>query len=166
MARSLSPAGLHLIASFEGYVPTPYNDSAGYCTIGYGHLIGYRPCTAADRHAWADVAPERLLRILSDDAASAVHAVDSAIRVRLGVVPARAQARFDALVSLAFNIGAGAFVSSHLVAEINRKGAPRDWHEVGPLWLTWDHAGGAVSPGLLARRQRELAIFTAGKYPS
>jgi len=34
----------------------------------------------------------------------------------------------------------------------------------GPYWTEWDHAGGGVLPGLLARRQREFAIFESGKY--
>lgn len=161
----LSAAGLHLIASFEGYVPTPYEDSAGFCTIGYGHLIGRRHCTAEDRSHYSGWSSARFLEILNQDASQAVASVNSAVKVRLGVIPARAQARFDALCSLAFNIGGGAFAASHLVREINRKGAPRDWASCGPLMLEWDHAGGVVVPGLLARRQREFAIFRTGKYP-
>lgn len=160
----LSPAGVHLIAGFEGYVPTPYEDSAGYCTIGYGHLIGERACTAADRAAYSGWSHERFLTLLDQDAADAVAAVSSAVRVKLGIIPARAQARFDALVSLAFNIGSGAFAASSLVREINRKGAPRDWATCGPRWLAWDHAGGVVVPGLLNRRRAEVAIFIPGKY--
>jgi lysozyme len=162
----LSARGLHLIAGFEGYVPTPYEDSAGYCTIGYGHLIGERHCTAEDRTAYAGHTQTDLLNLLHDDAGQAVASVNHAIKVRLGVIPARAQTRFDALVSLAFNIGGGGFAASSLVREINRKRAPRNWSACGPLWLTWDHAGGVVVPGLLSRRQREFAIFRTGKYPA
>lgn len=162
----LSPQGLHLIASFEGYVPVPYNDSAGNATIGYGHLIHTGEVTAADRatyHGWTN---PQLLALLNRDAESAASAVAQAVKVRLGVIPARAQARFDALVSLAFNIGGGAFAASTLVRTINEKGAPRDWTTIGPLWMAWDHDGGKVVPGLLTRRQREFAIFRTGKYPA
>lgn len=162
----LSANGLHLIASFEGYVPVPYNDSADNATIGYGHLIHAGPVTDHDRAIYAHWTNTQLLQLLSKDAANAEIAVSRAIKVRLGVIPARAQARFDALVSLAFNIGGGAFQASTLVRTINAKGAPRDWTAIGPLWTAWDHDGGKVVPGLLNRRLREFAIFRTGKYPT
>lgn len=162
----LSPQGLHLIASFEGYVPVPYNDSADNATIGYGHLIHLGPVTDADRVKYHGVTTEQLLDLLSHDAASFSAVVNEAIKVSLGVIPSRAQARFDALVSLAYNIGGGAFSNSTLVRTINAKGAPRDWTAIGPLWVGWDHDGGKVIPGLLTRRQREFSIFRTGKYPA
>lgn len=162
----LSPLGLHLIASFEGYVPVPYNDSAGNATIGYGHLIHTGPVTDHDRATYHGWTTGQLLQLLSRDAANAEAAVSQSVKVRLGVIPARAQARFDALVSLAFNIGGGAFAGSTLVRTINAKGAPRDWTPIGPLWVGWDHDGGKVVPGLLTRREREFAIFRTGKYPT
>lgn len=162
----LSPAGLHLIASFEGYVPTPYNDAAHNATIGYGHLIHTGPVTAADREQWKDATGASLLALLNADVARFAQAVTADVHVRLGVIPGRAQARFDALVSLAFNIGTGAFGGSSLRHGINEKGAPRDWTPLGPHWLAWDHAGGAVLPGLLNRRRAEFAIFRTGTYPA
>lgn len=162
----LSPQGLHLIASFEGYVPVPYNDSAGNATIGYGHLIHTGPVTDHDRAVYHGYTTGQLLQLLSKDAGNAEAAVSQSVKVRLGVIPARAQARFDALVSLAFNIGGGGFANSTLVRTINAKGAPRDWTTVGPLWVGWDHDDGKVVPGLLTRREREFAIFRTGKYPT
>lgn len=155
---NISDAGLHLIASFEGFVPTWYKDSGGVPTIGYGHTgtlpAGFRaPLTAAQGLA--------LLRL---DAATAQGAVNSAVKVNLGLIPSRRQARFDACCSLAFNIGGGAFSGSTLVKVINEKGAPRDWTPLGPYWLEWDHDNGAVLPGLLSRRREEFAIFQSGKY--
>lgn len=162
----VSPAGLHLIASWEGFVPVPYNDSADNATIGYGHLIHTGPVTQADRDRYQGWSSAQFLELLHLDAAAAVRAVSQSVKVRLGLLPARAQCRFDALCSLAFNIGGGGFATSHLVRQINLKGAPRNWSELGPLWLTWDHAGGVVVPGLLNRRRAEFAIFVAGAYPA
>lgn len=162
---TLSPQGLHLIASFEGYVPTPYNDSARNATVGYGHLIHAGPVTPADQAKYHGWSASQFLELLNHDASGAATAVTHAVKVSLGVEPAHAQARFDALVSLAFNIGAGAIAASSLMRAINAKPAPRDWHEVAPLWLEWDHTGGAIVPGLLARRRAELAIFIPGAYP-
>jgi lysozyme len=162
----LSRAGTELIASFEGFVATPYNDSADNATIGYGHLLHLGPVTPADRAKWGTLSRSTALALLADDAAGFEHAVSAAIRVSLGTIPAHAQTRFDALVSLAFNIGAGAFTGSSLVREINLKGAPRDWTPLEPHWLTWDHDGGQVVPGLLNRRRAEFAIFAPGVYPA
>jgi len=160
MTRVLSPAGVHLIASFEGFRPNWYDDGTGVQTIGFGHT-GPLP---AGFHAPLTEATG--LALLRRDADGFAAAVDTAVKVRLGVIPARGQARFDALVSLAFNIGTGAFTGSTLLRLANREGAPRDWSDVGLAFLAWSHAGGHVRPGLLARRRREAAIFVSGKYPS
>jgi lysozyme len=157
---TLSPQGAHLIAGFEGFVPHWYDDGTGVQTIGYGHTGSLPP-------GWKPpLTVAQGLELLQADAASAAASVTQAVRVLLGVIPARAQARFDACVSLAFNIGGGAFAGSSLVRQINARGAPRDWSPVGPYWLEWDHAGGKVLPGLLRRRQVELRVFVTGKYPS
>ncbi|MGH2902464.1 MAG: glycoside hydrolase family protein [Solirubrobacteraceae bacterium] len=37
------------MANFEGFRETAYNDAAGHCTIGYGHLLHRGGCTAANR---------------------------------------------------------------------------------------------------------------------
>ncbi len=161
----LSKQGAHLIASFEGFVPTPYNDAANNATIGYGHLLHYGPVTEADRTNAGVWTVDWALTELARDCSSAVAAVNAAVKVRLGIIPARRQARFDACVSLAFNIGAAGFAGSSLCREINLKAAPRDWYPLGPYWLEWDHAGGIVLPGLLNRRRQEFAIFASGVYP-
>ena len=45
---STSQKGLEFIEYFEGNVPEPYNDPAGNCTIGIGHLIRIGVCTSSD----------------------------------------------------------------------------------------------------------------------
>ena len=154
---NLSPAGLHLIASFEGWVPHWYDDGTGVQTIGFGHTgrlpPGFTPPLSIDEG----------LAILRADTAATADAVSRAVKVSLGIVPRYRQARFDALVSLTYNIGAGGFESSSLLREINRKGAPRDWTPCLPLILEWDHAGGQVLPGLLRRRQVEGRQLVTGK---
>ena len=160
MSHTISAAGLHLIAGFEGFLPNWYRDVGGVETIGYGHT------GALPKGMEPPLSAASGLALLRDDAATAQAAVNGAVHVSLGVIPARAQTRFDALCSLAYNIGGGAFAASSLVRAINEKGAPRDWHEVAPLWLEWDHVGSAVVPGLLARRQAELRVFVPGQYPT
>jgi lysozyme len=162
----LSPAGLHFIASAEGFRPKAYNDSdrVPNCTIGYGHVLHAGPCDPAD-YGLTWTVDQGLTKLLAD-AAVAEAAVDKAVKVVLGTIPAHEQTRKDMLCSLAFNIGAEAFETSSLVREINAKPAPRDWNEVGPYWIEWDHDAGRVVLGLLNRRKLEFSIFAAGAYPA
>lgn len=154
----LSAAGAKLIAGFEGFRANWYDDGTGVQTIGYGHT-GKLPKGFA-----APLSPQQGLALLAIDAETASNAVNGAVKVSLGTIPAHAQARFDACVSLAFNIGGGGFAGSTLVKEINKKGAPRDWETLEPFWLEWDRAGGRVLPGLLTRRKAEFKIFASGVY--
>ncbi|MBN6711118.1 lysozyme [Haemophilus haemoglobinophilus] len=66
------------------------------------------------------------------------------------------QHQFDALVSLAFNIGEGAFKRSTLVKLLNRG----DYKGAANQFLAWKNAGGR--PILLKRREREKALFENG----
>ena len=154
---NIDTAGEHLIAQFEGFRPDWYPDSGGVQTIGYGHT-GALPAGFV-----APLTVDAGLALLKHDCQTAVTAVNAAVKVRLGILPGRAQNRYNALYSLCFNIGGGAFSGSSLVRAINAKGAPRDWAQVGPYWLEWDHVGSAIVPGLLTRRRAELALFIPGK---
>jgi len=84
--------------------------------------------------------------------------------VRRTIAAALTQAEFDALVSLAFNIGGGAFGGSTLAARLNAgdfAGAAREF-------LAWDkiRVAGAltVSPGLSRRRAAERDLFLHADY--
>ncbi len=65
------------------------------------------------------------------------------------------QSQFDALVSLAFNIGSGAFAKSTLVRLLN--GGHYD--QVGAQLARWNKVDGQPNKGLSARRTREAAMF-------
>lgn len=158
----LSPQGAHLIASFEGWRPDWYDDGTGTRTIGYGHTGGLPV-------GWkAPLTIEQGLQLLGLDAAFAGKVVSDSVKVSLGTIFSHRQARFDALVSLTFNIGAGAFKASTLLKRINEHGAPRDWTVCGPYWLEFSYAGNPLRflPGLHARRVREFAVFEPGLYPA
>jgi lysozyme len=91
------------------------------------------------------------LALLRRDAAVAVRAVKSAVRVSL------AQHEFDALVSFAFNVGSTAFATSTLVKVLNqgaRGAVPKEL-------ARWTNQG---LPGLVRRRQAEGALFAHGRY--
>jgi lysozyme len=65
------------------------------------------------------------------------------------------QNQFDALVSLAFNIGSNAFAKSTLVRVLN--GGHYD--QVPAQLARWNKVNGKPNKGLTARRAREAALF-------
>ena len=97
--------------------------------------------------AGLSITPAQAGDILAQDLAQFERAVEAAVAVPL------ADHEFDALVSLAFNIGAEAFSRSTLVRRLNagdRAGAAE-------AFLMWANAGG--KPILLGRRKAERKQF-------
>ena len=143
-----SQAGIDLIKSFEGLHLDAYRCPAGVLTIGYGHTKGVRPGQS--------ISEAEAERILKEDLERFERGVNEAVHIPI------AQNEFDALVSLAFNIGRGAFASSTLVRKLNtgdRSGAADEL-------LRWVRGGGRVLPGLVRRREAEQALFLDSGNPS
>jgi lysozyme len=151
----LSDRGARFIGHFEGFRSNLYDDAAGHCTIGYGHLVHMGHCNGSEpaefKRGLSEPEAEQLLR---RDAQSAADAVHRSVRVPLN------QAQFDALVSFVYNLGAGAFESSTLLRDINA----RNFAAVPGQLEEWVHAGGQVLPGLVTRRKAEGRLFTTGHY--
>ncbi|MDM8346674.1 lysozyme [Pseudochrobactrum sp. sp1633] len=147
-----SPEGRALIESREGVVLSAYRDSAGILTIGAGHTSAAgEPKVTAGLTITARQASE----ILSRDLAVFEKAVNAAVKVPLN------QNEYDALVSLAFNIGAGAFKGSTLLRKLNagdRTGAADQflvWNKI-----TDPKTGKKVElKGLTTRRKTERQQF-------
>lgn len=121
-----------LVKHFEGCRLTPYQDSAGVWTIGYGHTGGVAEGSQIDQDS-----ADRLL--------------DADLRAALAAVPAGLGAtRTAALADFAFNLGEGALrqLLSHPDVEVQ--------------FDRWVHAGGAVLQGLVKRRAVEAFLFSLG----
>jgi len=75
----------------------------------------------------------------------------------LRLVPGSAgrQGSFDALVSFAFNVGAGNLQRSSIRIKANRG----EWEAAADAFLMWNKAGGKVLAGLDRRRKAERALF-------
>lgn len=140
-----------LIRDAEGFSATPYRDAAGVATIGYGstRYLDGRAVTMADAPVSRAVA-EALLQ-------SAMAKAWGALAPHLSRTPTVNQAA--ALLSLAYNIGAGALSTSLLLAKFNAG----DMAGAAEEFPRWDKAriGGVLKPlaGLAARRRRERALF-------
>ena len=142
----ISENGIEFIRQLEGEKLTAYPDIVGIWTIGVGHtgFVDGKPVARG-----MAITKEKSKELLTADLKRLESAVNDAVQVTL------TQNQFDALVSLAFNIGEGAFVRSTLVNKLNagdKKGAAEQF-------LVWKNAGGRVSQGLLNRRQKEKAMF-------
>ncbi len=142
---TVSPFGLELVKAFEGYFAKPYRCPAGVLTQGYGH-------TAA-------AGAPALGGIWSKDYAS--HVLRETLERRYAA-PVRkllkrepSQAQFDAMVSLAYNIGFGAFARSSVLRCFNRG----DDEGAASAFFAWNRGGGRVLPGLLRRRASEALVY-------
>jgi lysozyme len=131
--------GLKLEASPDPLVP-------GVWDVGYGHKL------AGDERP--TITREQADEMLRSDLAAVAAGVDEAVTVPL------AQNEFDALVSLAYNIGNGALARSTLMRRLNDS----DFYSACDEFLRWNRAGGRIVPGLVKRRYAEQAIFGEGDY--
>lgn len=149
MILTTSKAGQAFIVREEGERFTAYLDSVGIWTIGVGHTgwVSDKPVSRG-----MTITKEQSRAILRADLKRFEKAVNESIQVPLS------QYQFDALVSLAFNIGEGAFRRSTLLKLLNRG----DYVGASQQFLLWKNAGGR--PILLNRRQREKRLFDEGKY--
>jgi len=144
----ISEKGVNLIAKFEGFSAYPYEDVGGVCTIGYGltHYPNGRAVRCSDPHITK-----------SDGVAMFRAELESHYvpRVSHCVKPNTTQAQFDAMVSLAYNIGIGAF----------RKSTMLKYHNLGRFdaaadeFLKWDRVEHKVVKGLLLRREKERDLY-------
>lgn len=138
---NISQQGIELIKKFEGVRYQAYDDGVGVWTIGVGHTRGVMKGDKID--------DRQVDEFLRQDLESAEYAVNSLVKVELR------QTQFDALVSLVFNIGSGAFASSTLLKLLN-KGR----HEMAAdQFGRWNMGGGKVLRGLVTRRAAERLLF-------
>ena len=136
-ALSLSAAALVGIATHEGYVGQAYRDIVGVWTIGFG--------TTEQVKAGDKIDPVRALQRKMADVQKFEGALKQCVKVPLH------QHEYDAFLSLAYNIGPGAFCGSTLVRKLNAEDYPGACAEI----LRWDKAGGKTVAGLTKRRQAE-----------
>lgn len=138
--------GVELICGFEGKRLAAYDDGVGVWTIGFGTTVypnGIKvmkgdTCTEAQAKTY-----------MAHDLKKFEATVNKAVTVQLN------QNQFDALVSLAYNIGTNAFSKSTLVKKLNAN----DIRGAADQFDVWVNAGGKRMQGLVNRRTVEKALF-------
>lgn len=143
----ISNKGLELIKEFEGFSANAYLCPAKIPTIGYGNTFWEdgRKVRIGEQISKSK-ALELLEFVANKDFADKIFPL---IKVQIN------QNQFDAMVSLAYNIGVGAFSNSTLLKRVNAK----DFIGAGNEFLKWDKSGGKPLLGLTRRRQREKELF-------
>lgn len=147
----VSDKGIELIKRFEGCSLSAYPDpgtGGAPWTIGYGWTgnVDGKPVRAGMKID-QDTA-DRLLRtgIVSYD-----QAVNKMLKVKV------TQNQYDALVSLAYNIGTRALSTSTLMKKLN----DGDYGGAADEFLRWNKSGVKAMPGLTNRRKAEREVFLA-----
>lgn len=132
------------IKAFEGCSLTAYMCPAGVLTIGYGH-------TGSDVTSGQNITQSEADALFETDLDRFCRGINSAI----GTSNLR-QCQYDAVVSLAYNIGVGNFMKSTLLKKI--KSNP-DNPSIRDEFRKWRYAGGKELPGLVRRREWEARRY-------
>lgn len=152
--KVLDKNGNHVVYNDRNKQPVP--DGAPLppgATIGYGHLV--KP----GEDFRGGITEAAAIDLLRSDIAVAERAVRDNITVPI------TQNQYDALVSLAYNIGSGAFANSTVVQYINNPDfiSPK-YPSLESAWHAWNRSQGAVSNGLINRRNDEWNMYNGGIY--
>jgi len=148
---NVTTLGLDLIKRFEGLMLRAYRDTRGILTIGYGTTA------AAD----VGIVPQIGMTITKEQADLYLLRAARKFAERIGPAITRAMTVNEeaALLSLAYNIGPGAFLGSTVLRKFNAG----DKRGAADAMLSWckETKGGVkvTNAGLLRRRQAERAIF-------
>lgn len=147
LRRMISSKGIRFLIDAEGFKTQAYKDVKGLWTIGVGHLI--------DLQKEAYLLTKKLTKsevetIFDKDLDRFENAVKEAIKVPLQ------QYEKDALVNLAFNIGAPAFKGSTLVKKINAR-APKE--QIRKEFAKW-----RIPDKIIPRRAKEVRLYFTGNY--
>lgn len=151
-----SATGLELIQAFEGLRLTGYLDAVNVPTIGWGHTemaggeINYADGTKTSKViVGKTITRQEASRLKRRDMAK----FDEGVMRLLTRSPRQHQ--FDAMASLAFNIGLGNFQKSSVLRKFNAG----DFVGAANAFLLWNKAKGRVLAGLTRRREAEKALF-------
>jgi lysozyme len=143
----INQATVNLIKEFEGFRAKAYKCPAGVWTIGYG--------TTAAAHV--GVIPHEGMTITEEEAEKYLHmAIDKfSNAIKPAITRPINDNEFGAFVSLAYNIGSGAFKKSSALRHFNAG----ETEKAADALLLWNKAGGKVLSGLVRRRAAERVLF-------
>lgn len=148
----ISKKGLAELASREGCALTPYLDSVGVKTVGFGSTKSDIP----DLALWPwdrEISLEQAVSLYKQHIQKYVAGVNRALQIL--DIP---QYQFDALVSICYNIGIGGMTGSTFMRYVNAKRSDKDVVKAIKMWNK--------PPEIQGRRQQEADLYVNGIYHS
>jgi lysozyme len=136
-----------IIKKFEGLSLKAYKDIVGVWTIGYGNTFYENGNSVKEGD---QITLERAEALLAKTVEGFKDRIEPYITSSLN------ENQWAAILSLAYNIGVGAFKSSTLLKKINID--PND-PGIREQFLRWNRAGGKVVLGLTRRRTKEADLY-------
>ena len=144
---NLTKEAIDLIIQHEGLRLEAYQDPVGVWTIGYG--------TTTAAGIGVIVTPG--MRISEPEARAMLH--DALNKFAEKIIPHLARQptdnQYGAMLSLAYNIGPGAFINSTALRRFNAG----DFEGAAEAMTWFNKAGGKVLRGLVRRREAEAKLF-------
>lgn len=134
---------LEIIKKYEGFSNQAYKCPAGVWTVGWGH-------TGRDINKDTILTREEAELMLKKDVAN----LQEQILFLLDDKPTTNE--LDALTSLVYNVGLGAFKRSRLLKRINLK---ENRELISKEWIEFNKVNGKVVKGLLRRRAEEICLY-------
>lgn len=142
----MNQVALDFIKAREKCRLAAYRDPGGVWTIGWGSTGTF----IVEGLVWTqEQADADLVRRLA--------VTETAVSLRTSAAALTRQ-QTAALISFAYNLGAGELSNSHLLAFV----LARNWIAAAKAFLQFDHDKGIELQGLLKRRLEEAALFLEG----
>jgi GH24 family phage-related lysozyme (muramidase)/uncharacterized protein YycO len=145
---------IEFIKSKESFFSTPYYDSGGVLTIGYGTTKDANPSAFSSGSCTEEQATQWLKQEVNKCATEIQNLLD---KKNIALM----QCQFDALIDFAYNCGSGALEKSGLINFVygeSSKSASEAF-----MVYTRDEKG-QVQQGLITRRKQEADMWLYGKY--
>ena len=146
--RAINSAGIAIIKKWESWRSKAYIDDVGVWTIGWGHTSAAGAPRVRSGLTISRAEGERILR-------NDLGQYEEGVLKGIGYDTPCTDNQFAAMVSLCYNIGAGAFRGSS-VARHMRNGSPG---VAASKFGLWKKGGGKVLRGLVRRRADEARLF-------
>ncbi|WP_425917888.1 lysozyme [Acinetobacter sp. TSRC1-2] len=143
---STSQNGINLLSSFEGCELAAYLCPAKVWTIGFGTTVYPNDLKVKKGDSCT---LEQAKKFKAHDLKRFEKTVNDLVKVPL------TQNQFDALVSLTYNIGTGAFEKSTLLKKLNAG----DCQGAANQFTVWNKGSDKVLQGLVNRRAKERELF-------
>jgi lysozyme len=148
--NKLDENGYKLIQGFEGLSLVPYLCSAKVATIGYGATFYPSGKKVTMQDAPISLATAKWM--FKETADKFAADVNKMIKANIN------QNQFNAIVSIAYNIGLAGLAKSSLLKKVNAN--PSD-PTITNSFMIWNKAGGKVLNGLTKRRAIEAKLYFA-----